>query len=225
MDKPSKIIDLTHALSSDIPRWDDSCGFELKLVTDYKDCAPPDLFRTQKIAADLSLGTHMDAPAHCIPGAKTIDALRLEDLVADCAVIKIDGAGEDHVAMPDAVERFERENGAIQPNTFVIFCTGWDKHWDDPKKYRNGLKFPSVHESTAKLLLERGITGLGIDALSADARGESFPVHRAILGAGKYLVENVANADQLPATGAKIFVMPVKIKEGTEAPIRLVAII
>jgi kynurenine formamidase len=61
---------------------------------------------------------------------------------------------------------------------------------------------------------------------SADARGgEDFPVHRAILGAGKYLVENVANAKELPPTGARIFVMPMKIKDGTEAPIRLVALV
>ena len=219
------VIDLTHALSPEIPYWDGNCGFELKTAFDYKDSSGPDLFRTQDIAAHAGIGTHMDAPAHCFPDGKTIDALALEDLVVDCAVIKVDGAGEDYVAMPDAVEEFEKEHGTIQPNTFVIFRTGWDKYWNDPKKYRNDLKFPSVHESTAKLLLERGIAGLGIDSMSADARGESFPVHRAVLGAGKYLVENIAKASELPATGAKIFVMPIKIKEGTEAPIRLIAII
>lgn len=49
-------------------------------------------------------------------------------------------------------------------------------------------------------------------------------MHRAILGADKYLVENVANAKLLPPTGAKVLVLPIKIKDATEAPIRLIAL-
>ena len=75
------------------------------------------------------------------------------------------------------------------------------------------------------MLLERGITGIGTDTLSVDTGLQEFPVHRAVLGAGKYLVENIANAKQLPATGAKILILPMKIKDGTEAPIRLIALV
>jgi kynurenine formamidase len=95
--------------------------------------------------------------------------------------------------------------------------------WDNKEKYRNNLQFPSIHEDTAKLLLERNIAGLGVDTLSADTGKNGFPVHRAILSAGKYLVENIANANTLPSVGAKICVLPIKIKEGTEAPVRLLA--
>lgn len=221
-----KVVDLTHSLSSDIPCWDGNCGFHLAMETDYKDCSGPDFFRIQKITTLAGTGTHMDAPAHCFSGAKAIDALDLKNLVTDCAVIKVnDVVDENYIVMPEMVEKFEKENGKIRPNTFVIIYTGWDKYWNTPEKYRNNLQFPSVHESTAKLLLERDIAGLGTDTLSADATGKSFPVHRAILGAGKYLVENIANANDLSSTGARIFVMPIKIKEGTEAPIRLVALL
>jgi kynurenine formamidase len=219
-----KVVDLTHTLSPEIPCWDGDCGFHLALESDYKDCPGPDFFRTQTISSRAGMGTHIDAPAHCFPGARTIEALDIQDLITDCAVIKVnDVADEKYVIMPGIIEKFERENGAIRPNTFIIFCTGWSKYWSTPGKYRNNLQFPSVHESTAKLLLQRNIAGLGTDTLSADAQGKSFPVHRAILGAGKYLVENITNLDDLPPTGAKIFVMPIKIKEGTEAPIRLIA--
>ena len=132
---------------------------------------------------------------------------------------------ENYLVMSETVTAFEKGYGMIQPNTFVIFYTGWDQYWNDPKKYRNDLKFPRVHENTARLLVERNVAGLGIDTLSPDARGEDFPVHRVILGAGKYIVENVANAKNVPPTGAKISIMPMKIKEGTEAPVRLVAVI
>lgn len=171
------------------------------------------------------MGTHMDAPAHCFPAGKTIESIELENLIIDCVTINCSTtADENFVATPETVTAFERTHGKIQPNSLVIFNTGWATHWSNPTKYRNDLRFPSIHEDTAKFLLERHIVGLGTDTLSADAKGNAFPVHRAVLGAGKYLVENIANAAELPASGAKLLVMPIKIENGTEAPIRLVAL-
>jgi kynurenine formamidase len=218
-------IDLTHALSPDIPSWDGDCCFHLHAAVDYKDCKAPNIFRVQEIRAKAGAGTHIDAPAHCFPGATTIDGLQLPDLLTDCVVISIDDvADERYLVMPDIIAAFEKEHGNIPPNAFVIFYTGWDKYWHTPEKYRNDLRFPSVHEDTAKVLLQRNISGIGIDTLSPDARGEDFPVHRLILGAGKYIVENVANAKNVPPTGAKVMVLPMKIKDGTEAPVRLVVV-
>ena len=221
-----KYIDLTHTLSADTPSWDGDCGFKLTIQTDYKDCTAPDFFCTQQIETRAGMGTHMDSPAHAIEGGKTIEKLNLEDLITDCVVIDVSHeADEKYIILPKIVEQFEKKYGQIKHNTFVIFYTGWDKHWTTPEQYHNHHKFPSVHESTAKLLLERNIAGLGIDTFSCDTGQEGFPVHRAILGAGKYLVENIANAKSLPPTGAKSAVLPMKIKDATEAPIRLIAII
>lgn len=221
-----KILELTHSLSNNIPSWDGKADFELSTVTDYKDCTPPDLFRTQKINASVSLGTHMDAPAHVIPGGRTIDKLTLEELVVDCVIIDVSQeANENYLVMPSAIEKFEKECGEIPPHSLVIFYTGWSKYWENPEKYHNKFGFPSVDVSTAEILLQRKVVGLGIDTFSCDTGKNGFPVHRAILGADKYLVENVANAKLLPATGAKVLVLPVKIKDATEAPIRLIALI
>ncbi len=51
-----------------------------------------------------------------------------------------------------------------------------------------------------------------------------FPVHQKILGSGRYLIENVANGGKLPAAGALIFALPLKVQGGTEAPLRLIAL-
>ncbi len=226
MNKEFKIIDLTHKIHPAIPGWDGDCGFKLSLSLDYKDCTPPNVFRKHDMKTPTGIGTHIDAPAHCFPEGKTIEALDLENLVTDCVVIDVSAeADESYIIMPEVVEKFEKENGEIKSNSFMIFYTGWDKYWETPEKYINSHVFPSVHENTAKMLLERNIAGLGIDTLSADTGKNGFPVHRAILGAGKYLVENIANAKELPKTGAKSLALPMKIKDGTEAPIRLIALI
>ena len=224
--KEFKVIDLTHRLLPEVPSWDGSCGFELFIGTDYKDCTPPNLFRTNKIKCSAGIGTHMDSPAHVAPGGRTIDKLTLEELVTDCVVIDVSSeADANYIITPTVLEKFEKEYGEIKLNSFVIFYTGWDKHWGNREKYNNNHKFPSVDLSTAELLLKRGIAGLGIDTLSADTGANGFPVHHAILGADKYLVENVANAKELPPTGAKSLILPIKIKDGTEAPVRLIALL
>jgi kynurenine formamidase len=226
VNKDFNAIDLTHTLSDAIPSWNGSSGFKLSVDTDYKDCVPPDIFRTQKIKSVAGIGTHIDAPAHAAPGGRTADQLTLHELAVDCIVIDVSAeADENYIIMPKVVEIFEQGHGIISSNSLVIFYTGWSARWETPEKYHNNHMFPSVHISTAEFLLERKIAGLGTDTLSADTGANGFPVHRAILGADKYLIENIANVNLLPATGAKALVLPMKIKDATEAPVRLVALI
>jgi len=226
MKQPYKVIDLTHTISDSVPAWDGNPVFELTTLVDYKDCVPPNLFRIQKLTTGMSVGTHLDAPAHVIPGGRIIDQITVEELVVDCVVIDVSAEADEHYLLgTDAIEQFEQEYGAIPPSSLVIVHTGWSKHWDIPDKYHNDHVFPGVSLPAAKLLLERNIRGIGIDTFSCDTGNDGFPVHQAVLGADKYLVENVANADLLPATGAKVFVLPTKIKNATEAPVRLVGLI
>ena len=171
------------------------------------------------------MGTHMDAPAHVIPGGRTIDKLTPEELVVDCVLIDVSQeADKNYLVMPSAIEKFEKEYGEIPAHSLVIFYTGWSKFWETPERYHNKFAFPRVDVSVAEILLKRKVVGLGIDTFSCDTGKDGFSVHRAILRADKYLVENVANAELLPPTGAKVFVLPFKIKDATEAPIRLVAL-
>lgn len=226
MNQNFKTIDLTHTITEMIPTWDGDCGFHLPIAVDYKDCTEPDLFRIQKIECKAGIGTHMDAPAHCIVDGRTIEALPLQELVTDCIVVDVSAKANEHYMITSSdVEAFEKAHGEIPAGSLVIFYTGWSKHWETPEKYNNNHVFPSVDVSTAELLLTRGIVGIGIDTLSCDTGAHGFPVHRAILGANKYLIENVANAHLLPPTGAKVAVLPVKIKDATEAPIRLIALL
>lgn len=222
----NKYIDLTHSLSENVPGWDSSYKFKLELSTDYSDCVAPDLFRTQKIITPLSMGTHIDAPAHVVPGGRTIEQLSLNELIVNCCVVDVGQVvSENYVVMPEVVNNFEKKFGQIVNNSFVIFHTGWGQYWNNSEKYRNNYSFPSIHETTAELLLQRNITGLGTDTLSCDTGKVGFPTHRIILGADKYLVENLNNTHLLPAVGFEIAILPTKIQGATESPVRALAIL
>lgn len=224
---PYRLIDLTHPLGPDTPSWTGGCGFRHEVKLDYGQCTTDTKFRVQQIKMHAGIGTHMDAPAHVVPGGATIDELELTTFLAPCVVVDVSAkTHERYTVSTEDVRDFEKEYGRIPTGAFVIFYTGWDKFWHQPEKYRNNHVFPAVSGEVARLLLAHDIVGLGIDTLSPD-RPEcgTFPVHAAILGAGKYIVENVANASALPAVGSYSLALPIKTVGGTEAPIRLVGLV
>lgn len=226
MSLPFKIFDLTHTFSPESVSWDGHCGFQHTLKEDYHDSSGKVKFRTQAITINAGIGTHMDAPAHCIKGGKCVADLSLGELITRCIVIDIsDQAHATYSLSPKDIETFETEHGKISKDSFVIVHTGWERYWNQPTKYRNELAFPSVSKDAAELLLAREIAGLGIDTMSPDRPDSDFVVHQLILGAGKYIIENIANAKQLPAQGAYSFALPMKGADLTEAPIRLLGMI
>ncbi len=136
-----------------------------------------------------------------------------------------DKAPETYCLSAQDVEDLEKGFGQSPAKSFVIALTGWGKRWQDPNKYRNNLVFPAISKEAAHLLLKRAVVGIGIDTLSPDRPENGFPVHAAMLGAGKYIVENIANAETLPPTGSYSLALPMKIVDGTEAPVRLIALV
>ncbi|NGX45052.1 MAG: Kynurenine formamidase [Chlamydiae bacterium] len=79
-----RAIDLTHPLDENIPVWSGECGFHKKLLLDY-----PEGARVYEYRCLGSSGTHMDAPSHFIPGAKNIDELSVEDLIAPLCIVDL----------------------------------------------------------------------------------------------------------------------------------------
>lgn len=224
--KNYKVIDLTHEVNSTIPTWDLTCGFLAKNVCDYDDCKDDFKFRVNRFDMIAGIGTHMDSPAHCFKDAKCINDFEVKELIAPCIVIDVsDKMNENYKVSIADIEMFEKKHGEIKSGTFVIFYTGWSTYWNDTKKYHNNYLFPSISPEVAKLLLTRQIVGIGIDTLSPDSGGKEFFVHSILLGANKFIVENVANADKLPPLGSTVFVMPLKLKGATESPIRLIALV
>lgn len=155
------------------------------------------------------IGTHMDAPAHCIPGGTTIEKVALQSLLAPCIVVDVSSKSHaEYVVSLQDVRTFEQQYRPIVPNSFVIIRTGREQFWETPEAYRNNLVFPCISEEAALFLLDRDIVGLGIDTLSPDRPDRGYPVHQAILGAGKYIIENVAYAGSLPPKGAYSLALP-----------------
>lgn len=223
---PFTLVDLTHSLTPSIPTWNGKCGFNHKINYDYDSCTTATKFRTYTLQMEAGIGTHMDAPSHCIRGGLSISDLSLEKLVSPCVVIDVSSRSrEDYKITVQDIRDFEENYGRIQKRTFVMFHTGWGRFWNTPWHYRNNYIFPSISKDSALFLLDREITGIGIDTLSPDLPQDDFPVHHVLLNAEKYIVENITSLEKMPPTGAFSLALPLKIQHGTEAPIRLIGLV
>jgi kynurenine formamidase len=219
-------VDLTHSLSSTVPSWDGGCGFSHENTLDYSDCSTEVQFRVQRITMDAGIGTHIDAPAHCIPGGATITDLSISQLMGPCVVLDVSKKSHpEYLLSCEDLLQFEKTHGQLQSGDILLIHTGWEKYWNEPEKYRNQLQFPSVSKECAQLLKDRKILGIGIDTLGVDCLKSGYPAHRIFLGAGIFLLENVASILQMPVRGGYLLCLPMKGVGLTEAPARVVGIV
>ncbi len=213
----TRLIDLTHRLHPDIPTWSGSCGFCMEIKRDYDKT-----FRVQQMKMHAGIGTHMDAPSHRFDGGLSIADIPLERLFAPIALFNVSqSAKADFMLSCEEIKAYETLHGRIEPNSLAIVYTGWSRFWKSPADYRKPA--PAVSEEAARMLLERDIAGLAIDTLSPDRPDSDFPVHRILLGAGKYIIENIAGCAELPPKGSIAIALPIAAEDASEAPIRIIA--
>lgn len=219
-------IDLTHIVTAEMPTWSGSCGFCHHIKRDYDTG-----LRVLKYEMHASAGTHMDAPSHFFKEGRNIADFTLDELIVPCCVIDLSKKRtEDLLIEVKDLKNYEEEYGKISEKSCVIGFTGWQDFWKFPQKYRNvkedgEMHFPRFSKESAEFLLERGVSGIGIDTLSPDASDKENPVHHLILGAGKYIIENLCHLEKLPKKGSYIFTLPMNIGVGTEACIRCIGAI
>lgn len=224
---PFRVVDLTHTLDANIPTWTGSCGFDHIIKQDYDDAPTTPGFRVQQIKMHASAGTHMDAPCHCVPEGMAIADIDVKNLCVPVIVMNVsaeahDGAYRLRLA---SVRAFENQHNPQWRGALVLVHTGWSQYWCDRAQYTNNHVFPSISGDVAQYWVDQGVVGVGIDTLSPDKPADGFPVHVALLNAGRYILENVARADLMPAVGAFAIVAPLKTKEGAEAPTRLLGLL
>ncbi|CAF0747400.1 unnamed protein product [Rotaria sordida] len=229
----SRAIDLTHVITESMPTWEEGQGFSQK-QTHFADV---DGFAIHQLTfKKAGIGTHFDSAAHFFQGKRYVHEYPIAELISPAAVINVTQQSErdrDYQVTQQDIINWEKTHGSIQNGSFVIANTGWSKYWNDPKKFigldeKKVRHFPGWGQEAAQYLLDKGVRGLGIDVASIDAgNNNTFGAHHVFLKADKYLVENInigtENSNTLPDVGATIFVLPIPIENGSEAPARIIA--
>ena len=227
----TRVIDLSYALSDKLVPWPgDARGFEAKANASVE----KDGYFTRSFWMLEHYGTHLDAPAHFPPGKTTVDRIPAEKFFAPAVVLDVRTEADrdaDYQLTVKRIEAWEAKHGKIPAGAVVLLRTGWAARWPDVARYRNQdangkMHFPGFSVDAAKLLLERKVSGLGCDTLSIDpGNSPDFPVHRLVLGADVYQLENLADLKDLPESGAFLIAAPIKLEGGSGGPVRVFALV
>lgn len=227
------VIDLTYPLNEENAYWPigSYTPFTYEVIANIK----RDKVLSGKYSTPEHLGTHIDAPNHFETNKPSVDQIPLEQLVGPAVVIDATektGRDADYAVSVSDVLLWEKANGSIPAGAIVLLNTGWSTRWNNFEDYKNNDKsgtmhFPGYSHEAARFLVEkRHIRGIGIDTLSGDCGASSdFKVHHIINGAGKFILENVANLDKLPPKGAILILAPIKIEGGSGGQCRIWAIV
>lgn len=228
--KAGKAIDLTHPMHDDMVFWPGGVPFKKERLVDYHTGG----YQLHKFTMGENTGTHVDAPSHFIKGNKPVDRLALDRLILPMVVLDAQDAvskNNDYELTPADIRGWEAKHGKVPAHSLFVMNTGWHKRFDTPEKYRNldddnVMRFPGFSAEAAKLLVERGVAGIGIDTLSIDhGPSKTFAAHVVMLGADKYQVENMASLDSLPATGATVIIGVLPVRGGSQAQARIFALL
>ncbi len=227
---PSRVVDLTHTLSPRLPVWPGNPPPAIVPVATHDSGG----FAQNALALWEHTGTHLDAPVHRVPGAATADAIPAADLVAPLVVIDISAKAAD----PDAlltradIDEWQNRHGAIPPRAFVALYSGWERRLADPVAFVNADPSGTPHapgfdpEAARHLVADLGAVGVGVDTLSLDAgTSRDYGAHAAVLGAGRYGVEMLANLADAPPSGATVVIGAPKHAGGTGGPCRVLALV
>ena len=230
-------VDLSHAFDETTVYWPTADPFALSVVS-YGPTEAGFWYAANAFCAAEHGGTHLDAPIHFAEGKRASAEIPLEDLMGAAVVVEVAEKAEadrDYLVSVADLEAWEVAHGPIPERAIVLLRTGWSARWPDRAAYLGtaargpeavaDLHFPGLDPVAARWLVEqRDVRAVGIDTASID-RGQStdFRAHQVLAAADVPIFENLTALDRLPASGAWVVALPMKITRGTGGPLRAIA--
>lgn len=234
-----RLVDLTHAFDDSTIYWPTEDSF--KLIREAAGISEQGYYyAANRFMCAEHGGTHLDAPIHFFEQGKTVDQLSLGRLIGPGACVDVTqkcAADRDYQVTVEDFEKWEADHKATLDDRIVLIRTGYSRYWPDRAKYLGTaeqgkaavakLHFPGLDPVAADWLVKRRkIRMVGIDTASIDhGQTKDYPTHQRLFRDGVPALENVADLDKLPADTFSIAALPMKIKGGSGAPCRIVAMV
>ena len=204
------IYDITVPIRSDMPVYEGDPSVDIQ---PWSALAKGDSANVSFLHFGAHTGTHVDAPAHFIDGARKIDALSLETLMGPARVIRV----PDEVAEIDPAFLAACDLDQVDR---ILFHTRNSSFW------KEGFRKDFTHllPEAAQILIDRGVKLVGTDYLSIEKfHSGHHRTHLALLSNNVVIVEGLNLSDIAPGD-YELVCLPLKIADGAGdgAPARAV---
>lgn len=180
------------------------------------EATPP--WRVTQMHFGTHTGTHIDAASHFIPHGKTISQYPLERFLLPGIVVPVLERSDDE---PIGVNALDTYLTAFPAQGALLIRTGWDHYW----KTDRYLRHPYLTREATQLLVDSGVSIVGIDALNVDSTAqETDHAHATLLGNDVLIVENLTRLHQLlPGVIYHFSFLPLALSGLDGSPIRAIA--
>lgn len=209
MTGPTRIYDLSQPVFPNCPQYPDHSPRPVQVRLFYMLAVQG----VNKEIVELSThtGTHCDAPYHFFADGKTVDEVPLETYVGPAVIFDLRSkkAGSA-IEADDLAAGLDR----IVPGTVALLNTGRGHLRANTATFLT--EYVYLGASGADALVERGVKGVGIDAVSLggyDDPSKAGPPHRIVLGSGAFITEELFIPDEVMDGRERLFVAtPVKLR-------------
>ncbi len=202
----SEIVDVSVPLREGMPVWPGDAPFGIRRVSDIE---KGDHDTLSEFCLGTHTGTHVDAPAHFVAGGPTIDSLPPDALVGECRVLDIEAR--------EAVPAEELRAHGVRPGERILLKSRNSALWADDA-FREDFTYLSTE--AAEWLAEVRPTCVGVDYLSVGGfHRNGTPVHRALLGAGIWVIEGLDLSGVGPGR-YELLCLPLRVAGAEGAPAR-----
>ncbi|MDN7012627.1 cyclase family protein [Methanoculleus sp. FWC-SCC3] len=164
-------------------------------------------YRVTEMTLGSHTGTHLDAPSHYIEGGMTVDEIPPAVLMGAARVLDCSDVSE--IIEPGHLTG--RLDGA---RTILV------KTWFSERREFD-LGYPSFSLEAAKMVVEAGITCLGIDTPSIESFDCDGSVHRRLLGSGTFILE-LLDLSAVPEGDYVMTALPMRLKGIDGSPVRAI---
>lgn len=210
--KDALFYDISISLNDRLVAYPSDTGFQRKV---YHSPDQGDDYEVSSLTVSAHAGTHIDLPAHFIPGGGRMEDYGPERFILPARVVEV----SDPVSVPPEAFR----DCGLQSGEAILFKTA---------NSGNGLlaapsfqpDYVYLTEAGARLCVELGARMVGIDYLSIDRYGsKTFGAHQQLLSNDILILEAI-DLSWVPAGNYTLICLPLKISAGEASPVRAVLV-
>jgi kynurenine formamidase len=227
-----RVVDLSYTVE---PHWRYSFFNELKVHENFEH-TEGDYTRhwhDAYIHINSHAFTHVDAPFHYVPGAKSLDRMPLETFMGRAVVVDLSDKKDDEGITAEDLEKrgqkIQRGDIAIMMTRFPERCSIRDRQF--------WLHYPYMERSACEWLVNRGIKAYGVDFppdyciryfLQEPRRPvpsiEDFTTHSVFLPREIGIIEYLTNLGAIRKDVVQLFALPLKVVGLDGSPVRAIAV-
>ncbi|MGE5494167.1 MAG: cyclase family protein [Burkholderiales bacterium] len=207
-----KYIDLTHCITHQMPVFPADPAVGVLTHHNYQNG-----YFVSQVIFGTHTGTHIDVPVHKIKGGKTVDEVPVERFVKTAYVMDLKFLKPLEEITRSHLDKYAEKVKGISA---VILKTGWGSHFGKEDFFTS---FPGISEEAVEWFKEHGINLIGLESPSVNAIKHA-EIHTLLLQNDIYVVESLANAEEITAEYVELYAVPLKFKGLDGSPVRAFAI-